>query len=345
MTDFTLILITLVEIVVMISALMLGVVVMTWVERRLSAVIQFRLGPNRVGPFGLFQPIADGVKFLTKEDIFPADSYKPVFLFAPALALMTALFGFSVIPFGPTIELFGQQIDLLVLDLNGGLLFGLAATALGVYALVCAGWASRNKYSLMGGLRSSAQMISYELALGLSIIGVLLVCGTLRPSLIVAQQAGWFWNWNVFAGGQLLGFMIFLIAGFAETNRLPFDLPEAETELVGGYHTEYSSMKFSMFFMAEYVAMITMAAMVVTLFLGGYNLGFPVPFEGWPLWILQVAAFVAKVGCFLFLFVWVRWTLPRFRYDQLMNIGWKRLFPLALFNIILTGLLVAFEVI
>jgi len=285
------------------------------------------------------------VKFLTKEDIFPADSYKPVFLLAPALALTTALFAFSVIPFGPTIELFGYQIDLVVLDMNGGLLFGLAATALGVYALACGGWASRNKYSLMGGLRSSAQMISYELSLGLSIIGVLMVCGTLRPTLIVEQQAGWFWHWNALGGGQLLGLMIFVIAGFAETNRLPFDLPEAESELVGGYHTEYSSMKFSMFFMAEYVAMITMAALTVTLFLGGYNLGFPVPFEGWPLWILQVAAFVAKVGCFLFLFVWVRWTLPRFRYDQLMNIGWKRLFPLALFNIILTGLLVAFDVI
>jgi len=344
-SDITLILITVVEIVVMITALMLGVVIMTWVERRLSAVIQFRLGPNRVGPFGLLQPIADGIKFLTKEDIFPSESYKPVFLLAPGLALVTALFAFSIIPFGPTIELFGQQIDLVVLDMNGGLLFGLAATALGVYALVCAGWSSRNKYSLMGGLRSSAQMISYELALGLSMIGVLMISGTLRPTLIVAQQSGWFWNWNVFAGGQALGFLIFVIAGFAETNRLPFDMPEAETELVGGYHTEYSSMKFSMFFMAEYVAMITMGALATTMFLGGYNLGFPVPFEGWPLWILQVAAFVAKVGCFLFLFVWVRWTLPRFRYDQLMNIGWKRLFPLALFNIILTGLLVAFEVI
>jgi NADH-quinone oxidoreductase subunit H len=344
-SDFTLILITLVEIVVMVTALMLGVVIMTWVERRLSAVIQFRLGPNRVGPFGLFQPFADGIKFLTKEDIFPSESYKSIFLLAPGLALITALFAFSVIPFGPTIELFGQQIDLVVLDMNGGLLFGFAATALGVYALVCAGWASRNKYSLMGGLRSSAQMISYELALGLSVIGVLMISGTLRPTLIVQQQAGWFWEWNVFSGGQVLGFLIFVIAGFAETNRLPFDLPEAESELVAGYHTEYSSMKFSMFFMAEYVAMITMGALATTLFLGGYNLGFPVPFEGWPLWILQVAAFVAKVACFMFLFVWVRWTLPRFRYDQLMDIGWKRLFPLALFNIILTGLLVALEVI
>jgi NADH-quinone oxidoreductase subunit H len=218
-----------------------------------------------------------------------------------------------------------------------------------VYAIVCAGWASRSKYSLIGGLRSSAQMISYELALGLSVIGVLIVSGTLRPTVIVEQQAGWFWNWNVLGGGQLLGFLLFVVAGFAETNRLPFDLPEAESELVAGYHTEYSSMKFSMFFMAEYIAMITMAALATTLFLGGYNLGFPPEAlglaQGWPLWILQIAAFVAKVGVFMFLFVWVRWTLPRFRYDQLMNLGWKRLFPLALFNIFLSGFLVAFDVI
>jgi len=343
--DWTLLLATVIEIVVVISALMGGVVIMTWVERRLSAVIQFRWGPNRVGPLGLLQPLADGIKFLMKEDIFPRDAYKPVFLLAPALALVTALFAFSVIPFGPTIELFGQKIDLVILDLDGGLLFGFAATALGVYALVCAGWASRSKYALMGGLRSSAQMISYELALGLSVIGVLIVAGTLRPTVIVQQQAGWFWNWNVFSGGQVLGFLIFVIAGFAETNRLPFDLPEAESELVAGYHTEYSSMKFSMFFMAEYVAMINMAALATTLFLGGYNLGFPVPFEGWPLWLLQVGAFVAKVAVFMFLYVWVRWTLPRFRYDQLMNLGWKRLFPLALANIFLTSLLVALDVI
>jgi NADH-quinone oxidoreductase subunit H len=343
--DWTILLITVVEIAVVISALMLGVVIMTWVERRLSAVIQFRWGPNRVGPFGLLQPLADGIKFLLKEDIFPRDAYKPVFLLAPALALMTALFAFSVIPFGPTIELFGRKIDLVILDMNGGLLFAFAATALGVYAIVCAGWASRSKYSLMGGLRSSAQMISYELALGLSVIGVLIVAGTLRPTVIVQQQAGWFWNWNVFGGGQLLGFLIFVVAGFAETNRLPFDLPEAESELVAGYHTEYSSMKFSMFFMAEYVAMITMASLATTLFLGGYNPGFPVPFHGWPLWLLQVGCFVAKVAVFMFTFVWVRWTLPRFRYDQLMNLGWKRLFPLGLLNIFLTGLLVAFDIV
>jgi NADH-quinone oxidoreductase subunit H len=338
--------ITVVKILVVIGALMGGVSVMTWIERRLSGVIQFRWGPNRVGPFGLFQPVADGVKFIMKEELVPADAHKPIFILAPGIALATALCAFAVIPFGPTIEAFGREISLVILNLDGGLLFALAASSLGVYGLVCAGWSSRNKYSLMGGLRSSAQMISYELALGLSLIGVLLVAGTLRPVEIVAQQAGWFWNWNVFAGWQLLGFIIFVIAGFAETNRLPFDLPEAESELVAGYHTEYSSMKFAMFFMAEYIAMFTIASLTVTLFLGGYNPPHPTGgLEGWPLWLYQIFWFVAKVGFFMVLFVWVRWTLPRFRYDQLMNIGWKRLFPLALANIFITGLLVALEVI
>ena len=341
--------ITLYKIGAMVGALMGGVSVMTWVERRLSAVIQYRWGPNRVGPWGLFQPVADGVKFIMKEDIIPRDAHRPIFVLAPAIALVTALCAFAVIPFGPTIEILGRQIRLVILNLDGGVLFALAASSLGVYGLVCAGWSSRNKYSLMGGLRSSAQMISYELSLGLSLVGVLLVSGTLRPVEIVEQQAGWFWNWNVFGGWQLLGFLIFLIAGFAETNRLPFDLPEAESELVAGYHTEYSSMKFAMFFMAEYVAMITISSLAVTLFLGGYNPPHPMSWvDGFPLWLqwaYQVSWFVAKVGSFLILFVWVRWTLPRFRYDQLMTIGWKRLFPLALVNIVITGLLVAFEVI
>ncbi len=340
------ILIPVVKIITVAGALMTGVALMSWIERRLSAVIQFRLGPNRVGPFGLFQPMADGIKFLMKEDIIPRDAYKPVFVLAPAMALSTSMCAFAVIPFGSTIELFGYQIDLVLLDLDGGLLFALAATSLGVYGIVCAGWSSRSTYSLIGGLRSSAQMISYELALGLSLVGVLLISGTLRPVEIVAQQAGWFWNWNVFGGWQLLGFIIFMIAGFAETNRLPFDLPEAESELVAGYHTEYSSMKFSMFFMAEYIAMITMGSMAVTLFLGGYNPPHPTgELAGWSLWLYQILWFVLKVGFFMFLYVWVRWTLPRFRYDQLMNLGWKRLFPLALANLVATGVLVALEVI
>ncbi len=335
-----------VKIVVVVNALLGMVAIMTWIERRLSAIIQYRLGPNRVGPFGLFQPIADGVKFIMKEEIIPANAYKPVFIAAPALALITSITAFAVIPFGPVVELFGRRVPLLIVDLDGGILLAFAATSLGVYGIVMAGWSSNSKYSLMGSLRSTAQMISYELALGLSVIGVILVSGTLRPLEIVEQQAGWFWNWNVLAGGwQPVGFLIFVIAVFAETNRLPFDLPEAESELVAGYHTEYSAMKFSMFFMAEYVAMATGAALAVTLFLGGYQLGFPVPFGGWPLWILQILAFVGKLSLFLFLFVWVRWTLPRFRYDQLMSLGWKGLFPLALANLMFTALLVALDVI
>jgi len=343
--DWAGILITVVKIAVVTGALLTGVAMMTLVERRVSGIIQFRWGPNRVGPFGILQPMADGIKFLMKEEIIPRDAYTPIYVLAPALSMITALCAYSVVPFGPAIELFGRNIDLVILDLDGGILFAFAATALGVYGVVCAGWSSRSKYSLMGGLRSSAQMVSYELALGLSVVGVLLVSGTLRPTVIVAQQSGWFWNWNVFAGGQLLGFVLFVIAGFAETNRLPFDLPEAESELVAGYHTEYSSMKFAMFFMAEYVAMFTMSSLAVTLFLGGYHPGFPLPLHGLALALAQVATFVIKVGLFMFFFVWVRWTLPRLRYDQLMNLGWKRLFPLALFNVLLTGVLVAFEVV
>ena len=336
-------------ILVAVNGLMGGVAVMTWIERRLSAVIQFRLGPNRVGPFGLFQPLADGIKFVMKEDVIPADACRPIFVIAPGLALVTALCAFSVVPIGPTVELFGIRIPLVIVDLDSGVLLALAAASLGVYGIVCAGWASNSKYSLIGALRASAQMISYELALALAVIGVVLVSGTLRPVEIVQQQAGWFWNWNVFGGWQMLGFLIFLIAAYAETNRLPFDMPEAESELVAGYHTEYSSMKFSMFFMAEYIAMITASALAVTVFLGGYQLGIPLEVlgleEGILLTFLQVGAFSVKVGFFLFLFVWVRWTLPRFRYDQLMDLGWKRLFPLALANLAITGVLVALEVI
>jgi len=337
--------ISLLTVVIVASALLGGVAIMTWVERRLSAMIQYRWGPNRVGPMGLFQPVADGVKFLMKEDHIPAEAHKVVFWLAPLMAMVPAMCAFSVIPFGPTIEAFGKTIPLVIVDVDGGVLLALAAASLGVYGIVCAGWSSNNRYSLMGGLRASAQMISYELALVLAVISVLLVSGTLRPTEIVLQQAGWFTNWNIFGGWQLLAFLIFVIACYAETNRLPFDMPEAESELVAGYHTEYSSMKFSMFFMAEYVNMITASAMTVTLFLGGYNLGFPVPFDGPLLWILQVLAFVAKVGFFLMLFVWVRWTLPRFRYDQLMTLGWKRLFPLALANLMIVAVLLAFDVI
>ena len=337
--------VTFYQILIIVNVLMASVAFVTWVERRLSGVIQYRLGPNRVGPFGLFQPIADGIKFIMKEDVIPSDANKPIFVIAPGLSLVTALCAFAVVPFGPMIELFGRQFHLVIVNVDGGILFALAATSLGVYGIVLAGWASNSKYSLMGGLRASAQMVSYELALVLSLIGVLLVSGTLRPVEIVEQQAGWFLNWNVFGGWQIVGFLIFVVAGYAETNRLPFDMPEAESELVAGYHTEYSAMKFSMFFMAEYINMITASALAVTLFLGGYQLGFPVPFTGWPLWILQILAFVGKVSVFMFVFVWVRWTLPRFRYDQLMALGWKGLFPLALANVAVTAVLVAVGVV
>jgi NADH-quinone oxidoreductase subunit H len=337
---------TLVKLLVVVNVLLGSVSIMTWVERRVCGLIQDRWGPNRVGPFGLFQPFADGVKFVMKEDIMPKEAYKPTYVLAPAMGLVAALCAFAIIPFGPTVELFGRKVALQIVDLDGGILFAFAAASLGVYGIVLAGWSSRSKYSLMGGLRSSAQMISYELAMGLSVIGVLLVSGTLRPSTIVEQQSGWFWHWNAFAGGwQVLGFLVFLIAGFAETNRLPFDLPEAEAELVAGYHTEYSSMKFAMFMMSEYINMITSSSLLVTLFLGGWQLGFPVPLSGWSLWALQILAFVAKVAFFQFVFVWVRWTLPRFRYDQLMNVGWKGLLPLSLANVLLSAVLVAFDVI
>jgi NADH-quinone oxidoreductase subunit H len=342
-------LIDLVKIVTVFSLLMLCVSIMTWVERRLSAIIQYRLGPNRVGPLGLLQPFADGLKFIQKEDIIPADAHKLFYLLAPALAVIPALCAFAVIPFGPTVTILGKTVDLVIINLDGGLLWAFAWTGLGVYALVLAGWSSNSKFSLIGGLRSSAQMISYELPMALSVASVVLVAGTLRPTEIVAQQAGSFKHWNAFGGGwQLLGFILFTVAGYAETNRTPFDLPEAEGELVAGYHTEYSGMRFAAFFMAEYINMMTTSALGITLFLGGWQLGLPVrwlPEPGWLLWGLQILAFVAKMAFFQFLFVWVRWTLPRFRYDQLMNLGWKGLLPLSLANLAATAILVVYGIV
>jgi NADH-quinone oxidoreductase subunit H len=322
---------------------------MTWVERRVSAIIQYRWGPNRVGPFGLLQPIADGIKFIQKEDMMPAEAHKVFYVLAPALAVIPALCAFAVIPFGPTVTAFGKTINLVLLDLDGGLLWAFAATGLGVYAIVLAGWSSNSKFALIGGLRSSAQLISYELPMAVSVASVVLVSGTLRTTLIVEQQAGSFLHWNVFGGGwQVLGFLLFTVAGYAETNRMPFDLPEAEGELVAGYHTEYSGMRFAAFFMAEYVNMMTSSALGITLFLGGWQLGVPaswLPEPGWLLWSLQIGAFVVKLAAFQFLYVWVRWTLPRFRYDQLMNLGWKGLLPLSLANLAFTALLVVYGVV
>jgi NADH-quinone oxidoreductase subunit H len=289
-----------------------------------------------VGPKGIFQPLADGIKFLMKEDIIPAGVDKPIFILAPAILLIPALMTFAVIPFGSDITLFGRQIPLQVADVNVGILYILALTSIGVYGIVLAGWSSNSKYSLLGGLRSSAQLISYELAMGLAVVSIILLSGSLKLNDIVGDQQGHFLSWNVFK--QPLAFLIFLVAVYAETNRLPFDLSEAEQELVGGYHTEYSSMKFAMFFMAEYANMITAAALTVTLFFGGWDVPF-VNEAALGMWgaMLSVTSFILKMGFFLFLFIWVRWTFPRFRYDQLMKLGWKVMLPLALFNIFLTA--------
>src|SRR6202035_4399261 len=295
-----------------------------WLERKVVGHMQNRWGPTRVGPFGLLQPAADGLKFLFKEDLTPPHVYKPLFLAAPLIAVIFALTSISVIPFGNSITLFGYDIPLQITDVNIGLLMILGVTSLGVYGVALAGWSSNNKYSLLGGLRGSAQMVSYEIALGLSLVGVLIMAGHFRLRDIVDAQSGHFWGfiprWNIFRG-QIVAFFIYLTAAYAETNRIPFDLPEAETELVAGYHTEYSAMKFAMFFMAEYANMITVAAVASLLFLGGWH--------GWvfgpPIWraLLPVFWFVLRIFGFLFLYIWVRGTLPRFRYDQLMAFGWK----------------------
>jgi NADH-quinone oxidoreductase subunit H len=305
-------------------------------ERRVLAFIQGRLGPNRVGPGGLLQPFADLLKFILKEDIVPDKSTRFVYFLAPVIAIMTALMTMIVYPFGPTIRLpwFGET-QLVIARFDVALLYVLGITSVGVYGIALAGWSSNNKYSLMGGLRASAQLISYELSLGLSLVGVVLLSGTLDLYAIVEQQSGWYgMAWNIWRPDriQFFGFILYLISAIAETNRVPFDLPEAETELVAGFHTEYSAMKFALFFMAEYVNMLTVSMLATTLFLGGWNgpgvASFP---------ILGVVYFLGKVIFFLFLYIWLRGTLPRFRFDQLMNFGWKFLLPAAILNIIFTA--------
>ena len=325
-----------VKIVFIILIILTSVSYLVLVERRVSAFIQNRIGPNRVGPAGLFQPVADIVKLFFKEDIVPKAANKFVHSLAPLISLVVAMTTFAVIPFGNSIHLFGRDIKLMIADVNVGILYILALSSLGVYGITLSGWASNNKYSLLGGLRSSAQMISYELSMGLAIIGVLMIAGTLRLDKIVESQAHGMWYfWRT-----PISFITFFIASFAETNRLPFDLPEAEPELVGGYHTEYSGMKFGLFFLAEYANMITASAIIVTLYLGGWQIPF-VGYLGLPpiaVSLLQIAAFGVKVGIVLLFFIVIRWTIPRFRYDQLMNIGWKVMLPLALVNILITGI-------
>lgn len=330
----------LVKILLVVGGLIGGAAVMVFLERKISAYIQNRIGPNRVGPKGLLQPIVDVVKLLMKEDIVPKSANKFIHDLAPILSISIALSTFAVIPFGNSIELFGREIKLMVADVNVGMLYILALTSVGVYGITLAGWSSNSKYSLLGGLRSSAQLISYELSMGLSIVGVIMVAGTLRLDQVVVHQTQ-YWHglpkWNIFL--QPVGFVTFMVASFAETNRLPFDLPEAEPELVGGYHTEYSGMKFGLFFLSEYANMITSSALITTLFLGGWSIPYAENLGLAPLTLglLQVGAFIVKVFAMLMFYIVVRWTIPRFRYDQLMNLGWKVMLPIAIANILFTG--------
>jgi len=322
-----------------------------YAERRISALIQDRLGPNRVGPAGLFQPIADAAKFLLKEDFTPAHVNTFYYWLAPCLAMIPAITTLAVVPFGST--LFG--VPMVIADINVGVLFVFAIASLGIYGIVIAGWLSNSKYPFLGGVRSSSQMISYELSLGLAVIPVFMLIGQLRLTEIVRYQIenGWLiapfiGDWGNFhkwllAIPMFISFVVFMIAMFAETNRLPFDLPEAETELVGGYHTEYGSMKFGLFFLGEYIAMITGSAIIVTLFLGGWH--FPWVQDGshgWGWGLLNIFIFFSKVAVLLFFFIWVRWTLPRFRYDQLMRLGWVFFFEIALVNILLMAIFLAY---
>ena len=388
----TFIVISLIKIFVVFAVLMTTLAYLQWVERKVIAHIQLRLGPYRVGPHGLLQPLADVIKLITKEDLLPPYVNRPLYLLAPFLAITMALLSISVIPFGPTISVAGYRTWMQLTDLNIGVLFVLAVSSMGVYGIALAGWSSNNKYALLGGLRSSAQMISYELPLSLAIAAPLVISNTLSLRELVGRQAGGIWHWNVLHGPfpQIISFIVFLIAGFAETNRVPFDLPEAENELVAGFHTEYSSMKFASFFMAEYANMITVSAMATLLFLGGWVAPWPAEYGSTlvpvavfavagvvalyhglhparrrdrfslpafgviflivaaafllPIlqgWLVPLFWFCAKTGAILFAFMWVRGTLPRFRYDQLMGFTWKFLFPVAVVNLLVTAFLVA----
>jgi NADH-quinone oxidoreductase subunit H len=334
---------TVVKMLVIFTIYMVGVAMLTLAERKISAWIQDRHGPNRVGK-GFLQPAADGLKNIMKEETYPGAAYSPLFVLAPAMAFIPALIAWVVIPFGAPLPTPWGHIDMVVANLPIGFLFVLAATSLGVYGLVLAGWSSNNKYALLGGLRSSAQMISYEIAMGLAVIPVILIAGNVALNDIIMQQA--VMGWNVFL--LSVAFFVFLVAAFAETNRLPFDMPEAESELVAGYHTEYSAMKFSMFFIAEYANMVTASALVVTLFFGGWDIPFWMrdnigPFAWW-ITLLTIGFFALKVMFFLFFFMWIRWTLPRFRYDQLMSLGWKFMLPLALtYIVVLAALLLGLD--
>ncbi len=322
---------------------------MTWVERRGSAMMQDRLGPNRAGPFGLFQPLADGIKLFTKEDIIPEKAHKILFSLGPILFALPAFSAYAVIPFGDKLVVNGKEIILQVADVNVGFLYVVALGAMAVYGIVLGGWGSNNKYSILGGLRSTAQLISYEVPFGLSLLAVVLVYGTFSLREISLAQQGTFLgflpNWGIFK--QPLGFILFIVTAYAEANRVPFDLPEAESEIVAGYHTEYGSMRLGLYLFGEYVNMYTLAALMVTLYFGAWHLPYidmskflgPVSYG-----IASFLVFFLKTAFFLWLFVWVRWTVPRFRYDQVMGLGWKALIPLALVNLFITALCIQLTV-
>ena len=342
--DWVLILEKTILISVVIGVSLLIAMYETYAERKVAAFIQDRRGPNRAGPFGLLQPLADGVKLFMKEEIIPSSSNKFLFIAGPGLAMLTAMMTSAVIPWGGTIEVFDRKVSLQIADINIGILYLFAVVSLGVYGIMIGGWASNNKFSLLAAIRGASQMISYELAMGLSLIALLMMTGSLRLGVIVEQQmaGGWggFLGWNVLY--QPLGFLIFMICAFAECNRTPFDLPEAENELNFGYHQEYSSMKLGFYLFAEYINMFISSAVMATLFFGGYDIPFVNEAElstnlaG----ILGVIALLVKISFFIFVFMWVRWTIPRFRYDQLMRLGWRALIPMALFNMVLTAFLV-----
>ena len=306
----------------------------TYFERKIAAFMQDRIGPDRAGPFGILQPLADAVKMFMKEDFIPANSNKWLFIMGPCLSMLTALMTSAVVPFGDTLTLGGVTFDLQGIDVNIGILWVFGIVSLGVYGILIGGWASNNKYSLLGAIRAASQNISYELAMGLSIIAILMMTGSLSTKAIVeAQQNG---HWNILY--QPMGFVIFLICAFAECNRTPFDLPECESELVGGYHTEYSSMKLGLYLFAEYTSMFVSSAIMAILFFGGYNFPGMSHFSGNTLAILGIAAFAIKIFIFIFVIMWIRWTIPRFRFDQLIDLGWKVLFPLGLLNLlVVTG--------
>lgn len=310
----------------------------TLAERKVAGFMQDRFGPDRAGPFGILQPLCDGGKFFFKEEIIPADAHRTLFIMGPTIAIITACIGSAVIPWGQQLTIGERVIELQVADINVGVLYMFGVVALSVYGIMLGGWASNNKFSLMGAVRAASQSISYEIAMGLSLIALLMVTQSLSLKEIVAQQEG-FANWNIWV--QPLGFLIFLVCAFAECSRVPFDLPECETELVGGYNVEYSSMKLGLYMFAEYIHMFVSSALMSALYFGGYNFPFMYDLGLSPNWItiIGVLVFFTKIFAFIFFFMWIRWTLPRFRYDQLMNLGWKMLIPLAIANIVLTGII------